>query len=280
MNHWTRRIGPMLALGMLFVSAWNLWSYNGPYRWFAELQLGMPGASYDLTLTFLLTYLTWLIACLPVLIPLRIVNGRQAADPAIDAWLENNRMTLVLGILAVGLTGMGTFFAIDASSMGELIPVDVATLEAGADPASRYVDLQGGVARSYVARGVESSDVTWIYVPVGTSNKHEYAVFLRMSEAEFEQLDASRMHGPWRGVLYDDALPGMLRDSWDDDGMLAPEHTVLRTDVSPRLRWGLAGAMGGCGLLFAVALAVVRARSSRRTPSASPPASMDVGSGA
>ncbi len=280
MNQWTRRIGPALALGMLFVSVYNLWTYSGPYRWVAEFQLDMPGASYDVTLTFLLTYLMWLIACLPVLIPLRIVNGHWGADPAIEEWIDNNRLTLVLGLVAVGLTGWGAFFAVDASSMGDLTPVDVGTIESGAEPASRWVELHGGVARPHLARGVETSDATHYYLPVGTSAGKGYAVFVRLTEAEYEQLDASQLIGQWVGVLYDDALPGLLREAWVADGTVASAHTVLRTDVTPKLRWGLAGAMGGCGMLFAVALAVVRARSSRRRLPASAPASIDVGPGA
>lgn len=263
MTRWTQRIGPLLALAMLFVSAYNAWTWSGPYRWFAEFQLGMPAESYDLTLTFLLTYLAWLVACLPVFIPLRIVNGRPAGNTAVESWIEAHQLTFVLGLVAAGLLGVATYFAIDAAGMGELTPVDIATLEAGGEPVSRWVELHGGRARADLAMGLESSERTRVFVPVGAADKHGYTVFLEFSEADWAQVDASHLDGPWEGVLYADGLPGMLRESWVDEGVAATEHTVLRTDASPSFRWGIAGAMGGCGLLVAVALAIVRSRAAR-----------------
>jgi hypothetical protein len=254
-----RTVGLVAVASALAIAGWSAWAYRGPYRWLAELQLSAFG-SYEVQLTFLGTVLFFLVPCLFVVLPLRMAMGASSHEGtgigiSLAAWIQENRGSLVMGILAIVGFGGAAWFAVDAATLGALCTPDLASLEAGAVPPGRFVELRG-VLRRDLAFSTSERDSTTHYVPVVSLFSGRPAVFLELSdwEASSPELDA----GTYRGILHENGLPGTVRVELERMGAVADRHYTLDWRADADDRWAAAIVFGAIGAIGAVILAIIR----------------------
>ena len=237
----------LLALAATGFCAWN---YVGPYAWLAEAQMAAMG-SYEVQLTFLCTLLGFMLPALIVVIPLRLAMGWQntQADPSLDLWIRNNRGSLVLGIASPMLLCVAGYFAFDAWSMGTLTPMRVSEVGGGVLP-SRYVRMDGLLVPS-MARSMEEEHHVSHFVPLSSTGRPPFRVFVETSS---DSLPTT----PIQGVLYENGLPGPLRDSFTAEGALEDAHWTLSPGRSPDSRWEEALVFFVVGLVLLAMLVAIR----------------------
>ena len=245
-----RIIGITALLFALAATGFCAWNYAGPYAWLAEAQMAAMG-SYEVQLTFLCTLLGFLLPVLALVIPLRLAMGWQQTQSIDgDAWIRNNRGSLILGILSPMMLCMAVYFAFDAWSMGTLTPMTAAQLEQG-PPSSRYVSLSGVPVPS-MSMSMEHDHTTTDYVPVSSTGRPPYVVFVRTSAGHMPSM-------PIEGVLYEGDLPGPVRDALLDESVLSANHWTLSPGRSPDSRWEEAGVFFVVGIVALGLLIAVRA---------------------
>lgn len=250
------RLGPIFAALALVATIVCAWTYAGPYRWIAEAQLAMPGASYDVSFTFAVAYIVWLIPGVALMFPLqRVARARgmrelsSADDPArFERWMVEHRGSFTLGLVTVGCLGAGGWFAIDAMTSGPHTEVDVGDLEAGDAPSSRHVTLTGTL-RPDLAYAITEYDGRRYFTPIVRGSAAP-VVFLETRDdppivARDDRYD---------GVLHEGGLPGMVREAFADRGQLGPRHYTLDAGRSPDELWTIAGMFAAMGALGALAL--------------------------
>lgn len=255
------RVVGLFSVGLaLAATGYCAFNYVGPYAWIANLQVELSG-SYGLQITFLLTLLAFLLPCLAVMVPLRMAMGQDPGavnDVALNEWIMENRGSLILGMLSVGLLGTSAYFALDAFSIGERTDLDVAVLEAGGEPASRHVVLSGYL-RHDLTYQVTEEHTTRVYVPIVRTTPNQPVVFLETYDTWLDTYAAELSTGRFEGLLYENGLPGLVRDELATHGLVGPRHYTLDYRRSPSERWGMAGTFAAMGALFGVILGVVRA---------------------
>lgn len=251
-------LGAIFVLGALAATGWCAWSYVGPYRWLAEAQLSVLG-SYEIRLTFLFTLLFWLMPALFVMVPLRMALGTDRAagidGHAVAFWLQNNRGSMVLGVIALVGLGGSAFCALDALTIGEHAEASLGSLEAGLEPPSRWVTVRGTPLRDR-ALSIEDDGMTTYYVPVVLGAPMRPAVFVEVSE--YEVGSPELMGGSYEGLLSENGLPGLVRAELERGGAIAPRHYLLDWHATPSQRWGMAVAFGIFGAFGLVVLVLVR----------------------
>src|SRR6266566_8783614 len=145
-------IGWAGLIAMLALTFYFMFTYTGPFKWLAELQLKWIG-SYSEKLTFIVTMFV-------VLIPLAIawkfvlvavkrlgpgsaatssemgapVDATAAAKPKIEAGFGG--FLVFLGVIVLGI---GAFMYYRGATAGELMRVSAKELEEGRKPASSYL---------------------------------------------------------------------------------------------------------------------------------------------
>lgn len=224
-----RILGVLSLFLALAATGFCAWNYVGPYAWLAEAQMAAMG-SYEVQLTFLCTFIGFMLPALVIVIPLRLAMGWQntQADPRVDLWVRNNRGSLILGIAAPMLLCVAVYFAFDAWSMGTLTPMNVALVERGA-PSSRYVRMEGVLVPS-MSMSMEEQHITTNFVPLSSTGRPPFTVFVQTSAPSLPSM-------PIEGVLYEGGLPGPIRDSLQAESALGATHWTLSPGRSPNSRW-------------------------------------------
>lgn len=245
-----RLIGFVTLLFAVAATAYCGWNYVGPYAWLADAQLALTGA-YEVQLTWLCTFLGFMLPGLVVVLPLRLAMGwnNTQSDPGLNIWIQNNRGSLVLGILSPMMLCVAAYFAFDAWSMGAFTPLHVAQLERGVAP-SRYVQVTGVLAPDE-SLAMEEEHITRTYVPMSSTGRPPFSVFIETTQ--------SGVQTPIEGVLYESGLPGPLRDSFRTQGLLAGTHWTLSPGRSPDSRWMEAGVFAAVGCAALMLLIAIRA---------------------
>jgi hypothetical protein len=262
--HPVRNVLAFVGLGIAALSAYF---YEGPYRWFAELQMATWG-SYDVKLTFLLAVLV----CAG---PLTIahwamtrseIGGGASSSAASPQWEQlvtafrvSPRAARVMLIGAV-LIAVGGYIGGRALLAGSLGPVDVTRLEAGEDPPTHFAELHGGSLRFEASAGFREGVASSEYVPYVSSEDVPAAVFVNLSADAAPPAEGETL----RGTLEWNALPGPVRAVYDERGEIAASHWVLRFRHDPRNDRDVPLGMAGFGLVMVLAggLVVWRGRPS------------------
>lgn len=248
-------------------------TFSGLYRWLAQVQIAWFDGYYAI-LTGVLSVALFLCPLVLLMLPLaRLFEPAPTVEQAkaqrtqaverglaTEAWLQRNFGWFLLGLLLVGLVGTGIWFQVQALLIGPRTPIDLATLEAGADPPSRWVDLSGrpGWGESLTTRKDRG---TWLYAPIRSDVTRKAALLL-----EIRGKEPPLMRRDFSGLLAR-RPPGIIIAALAKHAdRIAPEPWVLEVDRSPAQVQVVATGMFGTAGLFAViggVIALVRRRRRR-----------------
>ena len=256
-------------------------TYSGPYRWLAEWQLHLLG-EYSVTLTVLVVLVGALLgAVLPAAILAQVIAraresdvdpeaaARKAAEAsaraeAATAWMMRRFYRLVAATLAAGMVVVGLYFAVSGWLAGERIALDIAALERGDKPASRYVELYG-VLLVDEAVGVQRGHggTVKIYIPV-VSETWRPGQPVR-AYLETQRQAAELPTGRYEGMLGIGPLPGVAQTALTDRGLAPPdEYWVLDHRQKPDSQTYLGLVLLVWGILLGALTALVWANLERR----------------
>ena len=238
------------GVGLVAVIYWAC-SYTGPYRWLAELSLRAFG-SYSPKLVFLSTLLTFL---LPSVVLRRLDNARSPAAAAKYARFvatQNALQTRIQGGLILVMVGAILLFIngrdlLAANAGTTLIRTSCASIEAGTRPASTWLSIQGTTLPDAAVTTRESYH-NHRYVPLVSnswSKAQPLAVVLRFDDNREDDLSAASFEG---GVSTED-LPGMVRTTYEAEGVQAGDALVLVVGNLPGKHLTRSRYLSGAGLL-------------------------------
>lgn len=272
----------LVLLGLVFglgVPVYWWITYSGVYRWLAEVQLGWFDGYYAI-LTGVLSVAVGCVAFIP---PFTWLAGRAAApassseQDADDAAATRPEPVLLtaqqvheraargkalgcvgaLGVLTVPIVVIGAWFLVEASQFGPRHQLDLAALEAGAEPPSRWVDFDARAAWGEAA-GIKEKHVVTLYVPVRSAPGRDAAVAL-----EVPARAAPRDRRRWTGTLSEGA-PGVVVSAFARDGGVREPVWVLDVDRTPddvrRIGWSMLEVGGGMLLIGLIIIALLRRR--------------------
>jgi hypothetical protein len=251
----------LLAPALGFPIYWGF-TYTGPYRWLAEWQL-KTWDSYEVLLSGLCPMMVLLfgagllIHAAAGFFPEK--DGSETASAVTD-YIEQHPYPIAFGLVAVGCLLIGGWLLADSYRIGDLTPTKVKTLESGAEPSSRFVDLKGGRFRDAEVLGVQEDTTEKFFVPLSSKAGGPAVVYVQVSQFDWEFRGDELRQNIRQGVLYRNGLPGLVREDFKRAGTLeGEEHWVLEFGESPDNIRGLASilASSGCCLGFAVAIFVV-----------------------
>ncbi len=273
MKAWQKQIraipGPVRGLaiaGTLGLAGYWWATYSGLYRWLAELQIAWFDG-YELILTGILTCL---LAVVPTMIVLVAISRRlppptdspRMSAAEVESWIQGHSGRLVAGGISVGLLGFGLFQSVACARLGDLTDFDVAAVERGAAPQSRYVRLDGTPEWAR-AVGVEGEHDVSFYVPLRSGPRAPVALVLEVTQNQLDSGGANRSQRHFEGTLSSN-LTGLARTVMVKKGVkLAEPLWVLDVGHNPRQTRDMAAAfttMGGIGLLLLAAWMAFRRR--------------------
>jgi len=177
-------------------------------------------------------------------------------------------MTLVLAGAGAYLFGIGML-------AGARVAVDAGALERGEQPAGRYAELTGRLLVDdavSVAEGGRSRDAE-IYIPVVSPEWQDgqpVRAYLETRPFALPFLENSAGH--YEGILSTNRLPGLVISALADRKHAAPDrYWVLQYRETPKRKMHVGlfmlGAGGICGLITAIAWAIVARRERAAGPS-------------
>jgi hypothetical protein len=268
---------PGLALGGYW---W--WSYSGLYRWLAEMQIDwfgayLPGATgmVEIALCVAAGFLPAALL-LFVLVQLGVfpvdpenLPDVAAQDVRTNRWL-NTHYWRVAGVAAgiVMLVG-GALLTTAGLRAGALSKPDLAVLETGAAPASRYVRVSGRLLREKaLQQSMRNSPGGTLFVPLvcpGWQAGRPAALYVRVVDPK----DPRLAEDVFQGTLAENGLPGPIRTVFEQSGPRPTSpHYVLELGNRPSRDidngLGLLGVGGALLALTAVAWGIIAYRERRR----------------
>jgi hypothetical protein len=198
---------------MMPVAYWA-WSYSGPYRWIAELQINSFGV-YRPKITFLFTLLAVYLPLMPLayVLPALLGGSRyrrlDRRSGQVFGWISDHWGRIFSmgmgGILAI----VGVFMLISATTARKLTPVSAAQLESGNRPSGRWLEITGWLnfADSLTLKKGFNKEV---YVPLVSEQwqpGQPVAVYLRLHDRQ-EELFAEELKGNrYQGLVSTTGLP-------------------------------------------------------------------------
>jgi hypothetical protein len=216
---------------------YGAFTYSGIYRWLAELSLSVFG-SYEVRITFLL-------ALVLLLVPTRILFVRFF--PSADAQVSseelarkteqaNGRLARVqrwgtLGLLGAGAIVLGIRGYLAAEAGATLERTSSARIEAGEEPQSTWLSIEGTPLSDAPVETKESHS-QYLYVPLvseGWTSDKPLRVILRFERDGAHNLESS----VFQGGIAEDGLPGMVRERYEQAGVKADGALVLRVGAVP-----------------------------------------------
>jgi hypothetical protein len=279
---WLRIVLPLAGiLPMMALGGYWWWSYTGLYRWLAELELGWFGAYYPGYTGVVELAVCLLLGAVPgglllfALVKLEVFPVDPANPPDVAAqdartlgWLDTH-IWRVFG-LAGGIAALigGSILTWSGLTAGALTTPDLAALEAGTAPPSRYVEVQGRLLWDRTLTHGPRGTVQPIgYVPLvsqGWQAGRPVVIYVRVNNPQ----DPALAGGPLTGTLSQDGLPGPVRTQFEEQGPppTAP-HYLLEVGNRPARNidngLGLLGVGGGLIAITAVAWLVIWLRQRR-----------------
>jgi hypothetical protein len=229
----------LVALPILGITFYWMFTYSGPYRYLAELELKWIGSySPDLTVVVILMGLFLGLLCTAASIKLlfrgaeRAVPGVPTApmatpaiartaipEPAIqlvERWQRNVRYA-VMYIAPLVLFGMGTYPYYNGTHVGSLQQLSAADFQSGKLRARLvYADVRGHLSGHYLGNGEHR------YIPM-TSEKNAAAplqLVVRVNEQEMRKYLHRETDGTFivRGVAVK-GLPGDVKYAFEKTGV-------------------------------------------------------------
>ena len=240
----------VVAVIVGFVTLGFMLTYSGPYRWIAELQLA-HGGSYSEQLTLVGTML---VVGLPLFGLVGLAHrsrGSGVTHAGTFDRLTQSRLAragVMFGVIGIGGAG---WFTVDLATVGDRVEVDLAAIEAGQEPPSRWVVLRGALRHDLALGVTEGSRVTH-YVPLVASEASAPVVYLEVDDSGLA--DPELASGTYEGILYANDLPGMLRTQLERENGQALRHYRFDWRETPSGLWTGFYVFGAFGLLGVVLL--------------------------
>ncbi len=272
-----QKIRDAAALGCLALAAYFGFTYSGPFRWLAELEMRLMGRYY----TFLTGMLVLLGLMLMLLLPLQLarklgVLGDPAASPEEHAqyiqahterWKKRQPAITVL-MLGAALSFVGVRDWLRAQQGAQLEQVSIAALESGKRPASTWVEVADASPAWNATLEWEVGHTKNSFVPVVSTNWRDgqpIALVLKLSSST--RVDKEVGVSAFRGASDAEGLPGAIDGAFRDAQLNTANALVLEVGNKPTDRQTLAHfALGGgiLALLVGCGLAWVQLRRERR----------------
>ena len=254
----------VLAFGvpMLVCLYWGL-TYSGLYRLLAELQLSIFGA-YMMVLTGAFT----LVLCiLPSALAVQLLGAYYEANADIGARprvqqsidpsaLINQAPRRVVAMMAgAALALFGVYQLVVGALAGEETTIPLSMLARGEDPPSSWVRVEGAFLRLDEAITFDDDRRERIFVPVDTGSPRA-ALFVELSSYERDGNSIELMSGTLPGMLYEDGLPGLVREEFTRRGALADRYWLLDYRDTPSSHFGMGSIfiVVGLSMMFLTAL--------------------------
>jgi hypothetical protein len=267
----------LVGLAILGITFYWMFTYSGPYRYLAELQLKWFG-SYDRNLTCLLVLsgLFLGLLCIAVAIKLlfrgaeRPVPGMPTApiaapaipltaipEPAIqvaERWQRYCRYSVMYGAPLV-LFGAGAYSYYNGTHEGNLQQLNAADFQSGKVQARVvYADVRGHLSERYLSNG------DYLYIPM-TSQKNAAApvqLVLGVNEHEMRKYVHRETDGTFivRGVV-DKGLQGYVKYAFEKSGV-AVANPVWVVHAGREPSWDRKGGLFVMGFGAALAGLVFR----------------------
>jgi len=253
------------------MTAYTWFAYAGPYRWFAELEIGWFGGYHPLlsgAMTALLLTVVPVALLHVLLVRLRVIKsfdaGKLGGARAPGEVAQRSRGTLayvVAGIVCCVLLGAGVIELWDGRGGDDHQTLAVENVGAH-ELKARWVTLTGRLATEAAFSYIEEShsNVEHQYVPlVPTSWTLSDPVSVVVEYRRYGSGDEPHAVGVARitGTLHNSGVPGFLRDR--ANVRLAPQHYVLVPGQVPKQTRALGFSLIGLGVLLGGLIAGVTA---------------------
>ena len=248
--------GPCLMIIAFGLYGW--YTFSGPYRWLADLQISLFGA-YGVVITGILT-------CLIFLWPLALVGFRLEqrgllTHEATGMDYDPKRHNVPIGLLTLSLMALAAgWFSNQRIPRGEPVPITLEDIENGAViPA--HVSLQGRALVDSSLR-LEGDGGNPTYAPLvveGYEEGSSIVVYVESFPRDERDLTVARH----KGVLIRNGLPGVVREGFKSTNTPPAEPHFLfcygsATSGLEFLPWVMFGAAGVLGLASIVFLLMSR----------------------
>ncbi len=257
------RLRNALGLACLGVATVFAFSYSGPYRWFAELQMQLIGEYYPV-LTWLLTMLLMAVVLLAALqVPRKLglfgdvqttVEEHEQQVAESNARWAKRRPALMLLAIGCTLGFLGGRDWLQAQHGRTLERMSVAALEAGKRPSSTWMEVSGGDVAWEATIELEHGTSTTSYVPVLSPDWERdspIALVLRIDRAQMEHI--GREGTAFQGATDPEGLPGSVRAAFADGQIDASSALVLQVGKRPAAGEGTAQVLFAIGVLCVIA---------------------------
>jgi hypothetical protein len=235
----TTKVLVPVGVGILGVAFYWMFTYSGPYRYLAELQLKWMGF-YSPKLTILLIFAGLFLGLLAIAAAIKLVfRGAERsisethtppiATPAMmptavqapavqapDRWLQSCRLAIMYATPLL-VVGIGAYSYYNGRHEGNLLQLTVADFESGRITArALYADVHGQLSDSYL------SNDSYRYIPVLSKEKAAAPVTLMVGISDGDVLKYLHRDSDGaftvRGVA-EKGLPGDLRYAFEKNGI-------------------------------------------------------------
>jgi hypothetical protein len=253
--------GVLLTLCFLLVGYWG-WSYSGPFRWLAEVQMRALGGYYWGATWIVLSLMCFVVVAM-VLRLLRERAGLDVASLERRAWFRNIRPTYeeFESVLAfVMLAAILWYFAIPGIQRqlqaGECARVQIGSINSGELPDSTWLEVEGGVAR-WNERIEWQHGARYRYVPLvapGWTRQEPAHMLLKVNSVQLPKFDVAS--ASYRGMRDFDSLPTPVEKRFKEAGIHLSSVTVLDFESTPDNKRVVTWVFAGVALMLTLAAAV------------------------
>lgn len=265
MNPATPRTSKLAAVAIIPLAGITLYwafTYSGPYRYLAELQLKWMG-SYAPELTIIVILLGFLLIAAAIKMVLRgaerpvpgPANAPVAAVPISKAAVPQNWLQYVRYVVPLIVAGFGGWMYFNGTQAGNLQQLKAVDFESG-KLQSRivYADVRGHLSRAYLKQE------NYLYIPMYTKvdGKSPVRLVVGVNEKDADKRLHAEADGSVtvRGVA-DKGLEGDVKYAFEKNGMAVGDPVwVVHTGREPgedRMAGSIVAALGVviAGFMFA-----------------------------
>jgi hypothetical protein len=269
------KIGTAFLLASVGVTLYWAFTYSGPYRYLAELQLKWFGVYYkELTAIVIIFGFLGMVGVIKLVFrgaerpvpgaPAAATPAPAATDAAQGQWLSYIRYAVLLVPF-----GLGTWAYYNGTHAGNLRQLDAVDFEGGKLQAQLvYADVRGHVSASYLAQD------NYLYIPMASEKSKAGAVQLVIG------IDKNQMHNYMhrgadgqftvRGVV-DKGLEGDVKYAFEKNGFRVAETCwVLHAGRDPSGDKLFGKAMIGLGIAFSAGIFVLESYRKKKRTAARP----------
>jgi hypothetical protein len=239
-------VGGAMLLLVGCLSVFFAWTYSGPYRWLAELQLRWMG-SYEVQLTFIFSLV---LTGAPFVLVMVIWNkaaraaigsadggetaqpapSQPASDVAVRQFIGRYGFALTLGAVALAFAGMSAYDFWRVAGASRMIEFSVGQLEQGGSAPGLWLALRGRKLLDEAQRIEDSYSSIKDYIPVVSGNwkaGQPVAAFIEVTNSSRDDQIRNRYIDRHEGMVDSTGLPGMVRVAFERHGLAPAGNYIL-----------------------------------------------------